>query len=129
MEKKNRTRRCYIRINEDDYNMFKEKSQAYGSMSAMVRAAVASLDDRTTIGAIDVANNMAYLFKKFQSDLSKVGGNLNQASKRANELAIGEQLTPDFFDKIFLPHVHETREFLLQVKQEQTKIVRMLASL
>lgn len=129
MEKGKRTRRCYIRINEEDYNMFKEKAQAYGSMSAMVRTAVAMLDDRRAIGAMDVMDNMTSLFKKFQSDLSKVGGNLNQASKRANEQAIGEQLTPEFFDRIFLPHVHETREFLLQVKQEQTKIVRMLASL
>lgn len=104
--------------------MFKEKARTYQSMSAMVRTAVAKHDDRSASTRLEVINAMAALFKKFQSDLSKVGGNLNQVTKRANELAIDSQLTPEFLDKIFLPHVLEVRKLLLQVKKEQERITK-----
>ena len=49
--------------------------------------AVMQFNDIATIRKIDALNEMVNLYKKHQDELSWLGGNLNQAMKRANELA------------------------------------------
>lgn len=118
--------RCEIRINEDDYKLFLEKAESFKSVSAMVRYAVSNLDTGTTTNKRTALNELTLLYQRFQNNLSKVGGNLNQASKRANELAIDNQLSTSFFEKIFVPHVQEVRKLIMEVKREQTKIIKSL---
>ena len=87
MEK--RTYLCKVRLKEEEYELFRQKASGYQSMSSMIRDAVQQFNDIGTIKRIEALNEMTELYKKYQQDLSWLGGNFNQAMKRANELAIG----------------------------------------
>ena len=66
--------------------LFKAKAKNYRQMSAMIRDAVAQFDDIGTVKRIESLNNLADLITNFNHEISKQGGNLNQITKRANEL-------------------------------------------
>ena len=65
-------------------------------------------------------------FKKYQQELSWIGGNLNQVVKRANELAIIGELTQSYFDDILFSQVREIQELICEVKDEQYQIVKKI---
>lgn len=65
-------------------------------------------------------------FKKYQQELSWIGGNLNQVVKRANELAIIGELTQSYFDDILFSQVREIQELICEVKNEQYQIVKKI---
>lgn len=69
---------------------------------------------------------MTALYKKYQQELSWIGGNLNQAIKRANELAIIGELTQSYFEDILFPQVREIQELICEIKDEQYQIVKMI---
>jgi hypothetical protein len=96
----------------------------------MVWDAIKLFDDKATIGKFDVLNEMVTLYRKYQQDLSWIGGNFNQVVKRANELAIGEELTlPYFQDRCSLPKIEELQHLLCDIKREQHQIAKKLTKL
>ena len=111
MEKK--TKRIWIRLSPDEEALFRRKAARYKTVSAMVRDAVRQFDDTATRGKIDAINRMTDLYVKYQQDLSWLGGNFNQTVKRANELAIGQQLTPQFFEQVLYPQVEQIQALTL----------------
>ena len=62
------------------------------------------------------------MYKKHQQELSRLGGNLNQAIKRANEMAQNKVLSQSYFDEVLSPQVREIQEFLYDIKEEQHQI-------
>ena len=120
MEKK--TKRLWIRLSPEEEALFKRKAAHYSTVSAMVRDAVKQFDDTATVGQIDALNKMTDLYLKFQQDLSWLGGNFNQTMKRANELAIAQELTPQFFEQVLYPQVTEIQKLINSVKREQHDI-------
>ena len=92
----------------------------------MVRDAVLQFNDIGTVRKIEALNEMADLFKKYQQDLAWLGGNFNQAMKRANELAIGGELSQGYYERIIMPQVTNVLQFLEKVKEEQHKIITKL---
>ena len=72
---------------------------------------------------------MTALYKKYQQDLSWNGGNLNQAVKRANELAIIGKLDQFYFSNLLYPRVKEIQELICEIKVEQNQIVENLIHL
>jgi hypothetical protein len=92
----------------------------------MVRDAVRQFDDTATRGKIDAINRMTDLYLKHQQELSWLGGNFNQTVKRANELAIGQQLTPQFFEQVLYPQVEQIQSLLHDIKREQHQIAKQL---
>ena len=114
MEKK--TKRLWIRLSPEEEALFKRKAARYTTISAMVRDAVKQFDDSATVGQIDALNKMTALYVKFQQDLSWLGGNFNQTMKRANELAIGQELTPQFFEQVLYPQVTEILKLIISKK-------------
>ena len=121
MEKK--TKRLWIRLSPEEEALFKRKAAHYSTVSAMVRDAVKQFDDTATVGQIDALNKMTDLYLKFQQDLSWLGGNFNQTMKRANELAIAQELTPQFFEQVLYPQVTEIQKLINSVKREQHDII------
>ena len=115
-----------VRLSSEEYALFKQKASNYQNVSAMVRDAVRQFNDLGTIRRIEALNEMTALFRKYQQDLAWLGGNFNQAMKRANELAIGGELTQDYFEKVIMPQVTHILQFLEKVKDEQRKIVTKL---
>ena len=127
MEKK--TKRLWIRLSREEEALFKRKAARYTTISAMVRDAVKQFDDTATVGQIDALNKMTALYVKFQQDLSWLGGNFNQTMKRANELAIGQELTPQFFEQVLYPQVTEIQKLINSIKREQHDIAKRLTSI
>lgn len=69
---------------------------------------------------------MTVLYKKYQQDLSWMGGNFNQVVNRANELAIANELTVSFFENVLFPQIMELQKLLTAIKQEQHQIAKRL---
>ena len=127
MEKK--TKRLWIRLSPEEEALFKRKAARYTTISAMVRDAVKQFDDTATHGKLDALRQMTALYRKYQQDLSWLGGNFNQTMKRANELAIGQELTPQFFEQVLYPQVTEILKLLNSIKREQHDIAKQLTRL
>ena len=124
MEQK--TKRLWIRLSPDEESLFRRKAARYKTVSAMVRDAVRQFDDTATRGKIDAINRMTDLYLKHQQELSWLGGNFNQTVKRANERAISQQLTPQFFEQVLYPQVEQIQTLLHDIKREQHQIAKQL---
>ena len=121
-----RTIVCKVRLTPEEYNLFRSKAEGYGNVSAMIRDAVRQFNDTGTIRRIEALNEMTELFRKYQQNLSWLGGNFNQSMKRANELAIGHELRQDYYDQVILPQARLILTFLEDVKSEQHLIAQKL---
>ena len=124
-----RTKRLWIRLSPDEEALFRRKAARYKTVSQMVRDAVSQFDDTATHGKLDALRQMTTLYRKYQQDLSWLGGNFNQTMKRANELAIGQELTPQFFEQVLYPQVTEILKLLNSIKREQHDIAKQLTRL
>ena len=124
-----RTKRLWIRLSPEEEALFRRKAARYKTVSQMVRDAVSQFDDTATHGKLDALRQMTTLYRKYQQDLSWLGGNFNQTMKRANELAIGQELTPQFFEQVLYPQVTEILKLLNSIKREQHDIAKQLTRL
>ena len=102
------------------------KASGYHNVSAMIRDAVRQFNDIGTVRRMEALNEMTELYRKYQQDLSWLGGNFNQSMKRANELAIGHELRQEYYDQVILPQVRHILTFLEDIKGEQQQIVQKL---
>ena len=124
-----RTKRLWIRLSPDEEALFRRKAARYKTVSQMVRDAVNQFDDTATHGKLDALRQMTALYRKYQQDLSWLGGNFNQTMKRANELAIGQELTPQFFEQVLYPQITEILKLINSIKREQHDIAKQLTRL
>ena len=119
----NKKIRLEIRLSEDDANVFRKKAKSYGdNMSAMVREAVYLFDDQRSKGSLETMDKLLQFYKKYQQQLSWLGGNFNQCMHRANELAIAGELSSDYFTNILLPKTKEAISIIRSIKDELDKI-------
>ena len=121
-----RTILCKVRLSPDEHKLFIEKASGYQTMSGMVRDAVRQFNDISTVRKISALNEMTALYKKYHQELSWLGGNFNQAMKRANELAIANMLDKEYYEQVIIPQSVKIMDFLEKIKQEQEKIIRKL---
>ena len=124
MERK--TKRLWIRISAQDAELIRQKAANYKTVSSMIWDAIKQFDDTGTKRKIVALNEMTVLYKKYQQDLSWMGGNFNQVVKRANELAIANELTVSFFENVLIPQIMELQKLLTAIKQEQHQIAKRL---
>ena len=124
-----KTKRLWIRMSLEEERLLKEKAVNYKTISSMVWDAIKIFDDKATIGKFDALNEMIALYRKYQQDLSWMGGNFNQVVKRANGLAIGEELTMPYFKQVLFPKIKELQDLLCDIKREQHQIAKKLTKL
>ena len=129
MKKDKRINRVPLNLNDSELELFKKKATNYSNMSAMIRAAVSQLDDTKTKGWIKSLTELSILISKFSTELSKQGGNLNQITKRANELIYIGELDKDYYENVFLPQVKVLQELTNDVKKQQSAIFKKLLKL
>ena len=71
---------------------------------------------------------MAQLSRKLSDELAGAGSNLNQAMKRANELAVAGLLTGRYYNDVVLPSINKIKRVLgdMQTVQRDAldKIIR-----
>lgn len=129
IKKDKRINRVPLNLNDSELELFKKKATNYSNMSAMIRAAVSQLDDTKTKGWIKSLTELSILISKFSTELSKQGGNLNQITKRANELIYIGELDKDYYENVFLPQVKVLQELTNDVKKQQSAIFKKLLKL
>ena len=127
MERK--TKRIYIRLTPDDEALFRRNAARYQTVSAMVRDAVKQFDDTATLGKIDALHAMMEYYKRYEQQLSWLGSNFNQSVHRANELAISEELTPQFFEQVLYPQTKEIIGLIQELKRQLSQVAIQLTKL
>ena len=115
--------RMEIRLSEEEAHVFRNKAESYGgNVSAMVRDAVRRFDDKRTRGKIETMEALLQFYKKYQQQLSWIGGNFNQCMHRANELAIAGELSEEYFRSILFPETRKAVKAIMAVKAELDSI-------
>ena len=119
-------KRIEIYLNEKDAALFEKKAAHYKFWGPFIRDAVKQFNDKGTVRKLDALNEMVSLYKKHQDELSWLGGNLNQAVKRANELAKIGKLDQFYYSNLLYPRIKEIQELICEIKDEQKEIVKKL---
>ena len=111
--------RLEIRLSEEEARVFQNKAESYGgNVSAMVRDAVRRFDDKRTRGKLMAMEGLLQYYKKYQQQLSWLGGNFNQCMHRANELAIADELNESYFRNVIMPEVKTAVKSIRSIKAE-----------
>ena len=121
---KQRTERFEMRLTPEEAAGIREKSKRYHSISNFIRMAVNEFSDTDAKTRLELCNDTARLCRKFQDELSWMGSNLNQAVKRANELAVVGLLSESYFKDILAPLIEGVEKMIKAVKSEQADIAR-----
>ena len=119
MNETNRNHVCKVRLNDEELQLFQKKAQSYsGNTSAMIRDAVTRFDDKRTRGRIEAMSTLLSFYTKYQQQLSWLGGNFNQVLHRANELAIDDKLSENYFHKVIMPEAKANLKAIRSIKAE-----------
>ena len=119
MNDTNRNHVCKVRLNDEELQLFQKKAQSYGgNTSAMIRDAVTRFDDKRTRGRIEAMTTLLSVYTKYQQQLSWLGGNFNQVMHRANELAIDDKLSENYFHKVIIPETQAAVKAIRGIKAE-----------
>jgi hypothetical protein len=129
MKEDKRTNRINLHLNNREMELFREKAKNYRQMSAMIRDAVAQFDDTGTVKRIESLNKLADLITDFNREISKQGGNLNQITKRANELIYSSELSESYYKEVFLPQILLLQKTMKEIKKQQSDIFKRLLNL
>lgn len=129
MKTDKRTNRINLHLNNKELELFKQKAKSYRQMSAMIRDAVAQFDDKKTKGWMQSLNELSTQMDDFSSEISKQGGNLNQITKRANELIYMGELDKKYYDEVIFPQVKILQKLMNDVKKQQSEIFKRLLNL
>lgn len=129
MKTDKRTNRINLHLNNKELELFKQKAKSYRQMSAMIRDAVAQFDDKKTKGWMQSLNELSTQMDDFSSEISKQGGNLNQITKRANELIYIGELDKKYYDEVIFPQVKILQKLMNDVKKQQSEIFKRLLKL
>ena len=119
-------KRIEIYLSPKDATLFEKKAVHYKNWGPFIRDAVKQFNDIGTHRKIEALNEMTGLYKKYQQELSWIGGNLNQTAKRANELAIIGKLDQFYYDNLLYPRIMEIQKLICDIKDEQSLIVKRL---
>ena len=119
-------KRIEIYLSPKDAALFEKKAIHYKNWGPFIRDAVKQFNDIGILRRIDALNEMTALYKKYQQELSWIGGNLNQTAKRANELAIIGKLDQFYYDNLLYPRIMEIQKLICDIKDEQSLIAKRL---
>jgi len=126
MKEDKRVNRINLHLNNKELELFRNKAKNYSQMSAMIRDAVTQFDDIKTKGWITALNDLSILISNFSTELSKQGGNLNQITKRANELIFMGELDKTYYEEVISPQIKLLQELVYDVKKQQSEIFKRL---
>ena len=113
-----RTKYFQLRLTEEEYADLKAKSASYVSVSQYIRDALSEYSNINVKQKLRLLNELDCYYRKSQSDLSHIGGNLNQSVKRANELSVAGLLPPSYISEVLMPEITRTLETLDALRRE-----------
>lgn len=129
MKKKNRNLTVKIRLTEEEFEAWKEKSLAFGSLSSMLRMAVETFDSKGKRNKIEFLDEFSKLLRSYDNQFSHVTGNLNQVVKRANQLAKVGGLDKNFLEKELYSQIINVNKNILAIKKMQKSIYSQLLNM
>ena len=116
--KEHRNKYIKVRMTPEEVREFKEKSAEYKTVSHYVRKALEEYSNVSIRRQLELMQELGSFYRRYQSELSHIGGNLNQAVKRANELAVSGLLSPSYIREVLLPVIQDTQETVNGIKRQ-----------
>ena len=102
----------------EEVRAFKEKSAEYKTVSHYVRKALEEYSNVSVRQQLELMQELGSFYRRYQGELSHIGGNLNQAVKRANELAVAGLLPSSYIREVLLPLIRDTQETVNGIKRQ-----------
>lgn len=118
-----------LRLTPEEARRLKEKAATYSSVSHFIRSAVAEHSNVDARRKLELMRELGDFYREFRSELSHIGGNLNQSVKRANELSSAGLLPSGYVTEVLMPAILETRNTLDGIKKELDAITRKAVKL
>lgn len=116
--KEHRNKYIKVRMTPEEVREFKEKSAEYKTVSHYVRKALEEYSNVSVRRELELMQELGSFYRRYQSELSHIGGNINQAMKRANELAVAGLLPPSYIREVLLPLIRDTQETVNGIKRQ-----------
>lgn len=116
--KEHRNKYIKVRMTPEEVRAFKEKSAGYKTVSHYVRKALEEYSNVSVRKQLELMQELGSFYRRYQGELSHIGGNLNQAVKRANELAVAGLLPPSYIREVLLPLIRDTQETVNWIKRQ-----------
>ena len=116
--KEHRNKYIKVRMTPEEVREFKEKSAEYKTVSHYVRKALEEYSNVSVRQQLELMQELGSFYRRYQGELSHKGGNLNQAVKRANELAVSGLLPPSYIREVLLPLIRDTQETVNGIKRQ-----------
>lgn len=121
-----RTKRLHVRITEEEAAKIKKDSENYSSVGHYIRCAVAEFSNVNARKLLALLESLGDYYRDTKNQLSWAGGNLNQAVKRANELAVAGQLTGAYVRDILFPTITATLASIDELKERLEEITKKI---
>lgn len=112
------THRIHLRVNDDEARKIYDNAARFSSVSHYVRTALASYNNLEGARRLELLCALGAYYVRFRDELSRAGSNLNQAVKRANELAIAGMLPEAYIKEMILPSVNELQKTIAEMKRD-----------
>ena len=111
-----KTKYIKARMTPDEIKAFKDRF-AGKSITNIIRSALEVYSNTDVRDKLEQINELGDFYKTYRNELSRIGGNLNQAVKRANELAVAGLLPPSFITEVLMPQIQDTRRTLDEIRR------------
>ncbi len=117
-----------LRVSGAERDLFEAKAANYGSISAMIRDAVAHYDDTLMKRRIESMNLLYPLISKHESDLNRIGNNLNQVAHYCNLLAANGEYNMQIITSSVEPLLHQLLSLNSDIAATEHKIFTRIFS-
>lgn len=116
--KEQRNKYIKVRMTPEEVRAFKEKSAEYKTVSHYVRKALEEYSNVSIRRQLELMQELGSFYRRYQSELSHIGGNLNQAVKRVNELAVAGLLPQSYIQEVLFPVISDTQDAINGIKRQ-----------
>lgn len=113
----------------EEVRAFKEKSAEYKTVSHYVRKALEEYSNVSVRRQLELMQELGSFYRRYQSELSHIGGNLNQAMKRANELAVAGLLPPSYIREVLMPIIQDTQNIVNGIRRGLDTLIQRIGKL
>ena len=117
-----------LRVSGAERDMFEAKAANYGSISAMIRDAVAHYDDTLMKRRIESMNLLYPLISRHEADLNRIGNNLNQVAHYCNVLAENGEYEMRYVTSAIEPVLHQLLSLNSDIAATEHKIFTRIFS-
>lgn len=125
-----RTKVYQLRLTPEEAEWLKNKSKERRmTISRMIRSALEVYSNMDVRNKLEQINELGIFYKTYRNELSRIGGNLNQAVKRANELAAAGLLPPSYITEVLMPLIQETLHALGDIKRGLDNVTKKAVKL